>query len=115
MSAIWWQCSRPDLAEFHDDDYLDVLQREEISDSLVAPRAAACGMYMVKFSRPLRSRQIECLCNQNASPGLCDDCAIFPGVFDYCRWVAGATLTAVDLLLVRPVLSTCLLTRCDWF
>ncbi|KAG3197831.1 hypothetical protein PC128_g6471 [Phytophthora cactorum] len=71
--------TRGQLEAFHSRDYIDALYE------------FGAG----RESRRLSAQDQELL----EESGLVDDAYVFPGLFEYCAYVAGATLTAVDALL----------------
>ena len=66
------QATRADLTLFHNESYLDILQRA--SSTTVSPETLMVGIGSV-------------------------DCPAFDGMYDYVAWAAGATLTGAELLL----------------
>ncbi|KAG3165006.1 hypothetical protein PI126_g4829 [Phytophthora idaei] len=71
--------TRGQLEAFHSRDYIDALSE------------FGAG----RESRRLSAQDQELL----EESGLVDDAYVFPGLFEYCAYVAGVTLTAVDALL----------------
>ncbi|KAG7391299.1 Histone deacetylase 8 [Phytophthora pseudosyringae] len=73
--------TREQLEAFHSRDYIDILYEFGAeSESLSAVQEQGEMQLLEEF-------------------GLVDDAYVFPGLFGYCSYVAGATLTAVDALL----------------
>jgi acetoin utilization deacetylase AcuC-like enzyme len=77
-------CARAQLEEFHSTDYIASLIAVDSSAAL-SPQSAL---------RRLKHSDVDA-----ESCGLCDDCAPFPGVYEYVRAIAGASLCAADLLV----------------
>uniref|UniRef100_H3G618 histone deacetylase n=1 Tax=Phytophthora ramorum TaxID=164328 RepID=H3G618_PHYRM len=71
---------------FHTRDYVDVLYEFGGGDDLVEKNRLSSA----------RERENE---RRLEEFGLVDDAYVFPGLYEYCSFVVGATLTAVDALL----------------
>lgn len=66
--------TKADLISFHDESYIQVLEKEEKATE-----------------------------QEREAYNLVDDCYIFPHVYQYCLHVAGASITAANLLLTKQV------------
>ncbi|RLN71598.1 hypothetical protein BBJ28_00022286 [Nothophytophthora sp. Chile5] len=78
--------TRTQLQAFHSRDYVDALHEFGGGNSFVEETQLSVAQ---KKARQQQLSDFE----------LVDDAYVFPGLFDYCSYVAGATLTAVDALL----------------
>ncbi|KAL4105865.1 Histone deacetylase 8 [Phytophthora ramorum] len=78
--------TRGEIEAFHTRDYVDVLYEFGGGDDLVEKNRLSSA----------RKRENE---RRLEEFGLVDDAYVFPGLYEYCSFVVGATLTAVDALL----------------
>ncbi|KAG6623528.1 histone deacetylase 8 [Phytophthora cinnamomi] len=78
--------NRGQLEAFHSRDYVDALHEFGGDVDLMESGRLASA----------RKREVQ---SQLEDFGLVDDAYVFPGLFEYCCYVAGATLAAVDALL----------------
>ncbi|GLE00383.1 hypothetical protein PINS_up009140 [Pythium insidiosum] len=100
------------LEQFHSKAYVDALQRSQDSieeekderkkdakndDEEEEEEDNGCIRRPLKRQRQLQARKAAAEREQQAFD-LVDDAYVFPGLFEYCRFVAGGTLTAVDAL-----------------
>lgn len=76
------QTTRADLELFHGREYIDALIKHD-ADSTTTATAQV---------KETDEQELERF-------GLVDDAYVFPGVWQYCRYVAGASVTAADALL----------------
>lgn len=73
------QATRADIERFHSKEYIDALIKHDDANSTTATSATD-------------QDELECF-------GLVDDAYVFPGVWQYCQYVVGASITAADALL----------------